>query len=108
MTENPAAFPAPEQRTQYEDKLLHPRQPGMSLRDWFAGHARPDMAQSMDTLVALAGPTPKEPTADGLTAEEWDAAFTQYNVDWVLWRAKVSARLNYIYADAMLAEAGRK
>ncbi len=87
MAENPAAFPAPEQRTQYEDKLLHPRQPGMSLRDWFAGQALPGIITCQVYLP--------------------DAVVDRLDATGRTLRGE-AAKAAYEMADAMLAERGRK
>lgn len=48
-----AAFPCPEQ---FRDGIVHPPQPGLSLRDWFAGQIAGGMAAHSGTVGCPFGP----------------------------------------------------
>ena len=92
-----SAFPVHSNHVVFGDKVVAAHEPGMSLRDWFAGQEKIDHAEDFNWEVceALAGP---RPTGDWLTNP----------LDWFRWEASWRAAMRYARADAMLAARNRR
>lgn len=86
-----SAFPVHANHVVFGDKVVAAHEPGMSLRDWFAGQEKVDTNEQFEWALceALAGPRPP-------------GTYHSNPLEWFVWTNKWTAAVRYARADAML------
>ena len=87
-----SAFPHPEvARVQDGRCVVADADPGMTLRDWFAG--KEQLSDSYDFSAEI---------CEALAGKRPDGNWSSNPIAWLEWEATWRARIRYIRADAML------